>query len=146
MHIELQSVDKIFMFVNICYVTSLEKIDLIDDVKNIILKYRVKLKLKGFYKVKVFVNELVGLFIELCKIDELEYSNTLDLRILVFYDEDVYFETDDYFVLDGCGEIMFYNNKFYCNVRDVSILRMVEFGNFIFGDEVLKMLSNSVVV
>ena len=146
MHIELQSVDKIFMFVNICYVTSLEKIDLIDDVKNIILKYRVKLKLKGFYKVKVFVNELVGLFIELCKIDELEYSNTLDLRILVFYDEDVYFETDYYFVLDGCGELRFYNNNFYCNVRDVSILRMVEFGNFIFGDEVLKMLSNSVVV
>ena len=41
------------MFVNICYVSSLEKIDLIDEVKNIILKYRVKLKLKGFYKVKV---------------------------------------------------------------------------------------------
>ncbi len=146
MHIELQSLDKIFMFVNICYVSSLEKIDLIDEVKNIILKYRVKLKLKGFYKVKVFVNELVGLFIELCKIDELEYSNTLDLRILVFYDEDVYFETDDYFVLEGCREIRFYNNKFYCDVNDVSVLKVVEFGNFIYGDEVLKMLSNSVVV
>lgn len=146
MHIELQSLNKIFMFVNICYVSSLKKIDLIEEVKNIILKYRVKLRLKGFYKVKVFVNEKVGLFIEMCKIDELEYSNTLDLRILVFYDEDVYFETDDYFVLEGCGKIRFYNNKFYCDVKNVSILGVVEFGSFIFGDEVLKMLSNSVVV
>lgn len=146
MHIELQSLNKIFMFVNICYVSSLQKIDLIEEVKNIILKYRVKLRLKGFYKVKVFVNEKVGLFIEMCKIDELEYSNTLDLRILVFYDEDVYFETDDYFVLEGCEKIRFYNNKFYCDVKNVSILGVVEFGSFIFGDEVLKMLSNSVVV
>ena len=36
MHIELQSVDKIFMFVNICYVTSLEKIDLIDIVFEVV--------------------------------------------------------------------------------------------------------------
>lgn len=146
MHIELQSLNKIFMFVNICYVSSLKKMDLIEEVKNIILKYRVKLRLKGFYKVKVFVNEKVGLFIEMCKIDELDYSNTLDLRILVFYDEDVYFETDDYFVLAGCEKIRFYNNKFYCDVKNVSILGVVEFGSFIFGDEVLKMLSNSVVV
>ena len=39
MHIELQSLDKIFMFVNICYVSSLEKIDLIDEVKNVVSKY-----------------------------------------------------------------------------------------------------------
>ena len=87
MRIEINSADKIFIFINILNVSSTEKSDLIDTVKDIIIKYRNRLKLRGFYKVKVYVNERVGLFIDLCKIDDIDYSNALDLRVLVFYDE-----------------------------------------------------------
>ena len=36
------------MFVNICYVSSLKKMDLIEEVKNIILKYKKDIEQKGF--------------------------------------------------------------------------------------------------
>ena len=108
LRIEINSADKIFIFINILNVSSTEKSDLIDTVKDIIIKYRNRLKLRGFYKVKVYVNERVGLFIDLCKIDDIDYSNALDLRVLVFYDEKVYFGTDDYFILEGCRKVRYF--------------------------------------
>lgn len=146
MRIEINSADKIFIFINILNVSSTEKSDLIDTVKDIIIKYRNRLKLRGFYKVKVYVNERVGLFIDLCKIDDIDYSNALDLRVLVFYDEKVYFGTDDYFVLEGCRKVRYFGEEFYCDVSDVDVLRVVEFGHFIYGDEVLKVLEKGILV
>lgn len=146
MRIEINSADKIFIFINILNVSSTEKSDLIDTVKNIIIKYRNRLKLRGFYKVKVYVNEKVGLFIDLCKIDDIDYSNALDLRVLVFYDEKVYFGTDDYFILGGCRKVRYFEEEFYCDVSDVDVLRVVEFGHFIYGDEVLKVLEEGILV
>ena len=146
MRIEINSADKIFIFINILNVSSTEKSDLIDTVKDIIIKYRNRLKLRGFYKVKVYFNERVGLFIDLCKIDDIDYSNALDLRVLVFYDEKVYFGTDDYFILEGCRKVRYFEENFYCDVSDVDVLRVVEFGHFIYGDEVLKVLEKGILV
>ena len=73
--------NNIFIFLNIYNVYSLEKEDLVKQVKNIIIKYKSKLNMKGFYKVKVHVGEDIGLFIDIYKIDDIEYSNSLDLRI-----------------------------------------------------------------
>ena len=61
------------MFINANYVDSFERDSLTLKVKNIIMKYRLKLGLKGFYKVKVFVNEKVGLFVDIYKLDDLDY-------------------------------------------------------------------------
>ena len=74
--------NNIFIFLNIYNVYSLEKEDLVKQVKDIIIKYKSKLNMKGFYKVKVHVGEDIGLFIDIYKIDDIEYSNSLDLRIL----------------------------------------------------------------
>ena len=64
-------------------------------VKILVKKLKNRLKLKGFYKLKVFVNSNVGLFVDVIKIDDLEYSNVLDLRVIVFLDSDIYFEIDN---------------------------------------------------
>ncbi len=142
MHIEVNS-NNIFIFVNIFYVNSLEKESLIEQVKNIIIKYKSKLNLKGFYKVKVHVCEEVGLFIDIYKIDDIDYSNSLDLRVLILFDDIFYFETEDYFILEGIDNIRFYNNKYYCLVKDVDVSKVIEFGRVIYGDEVIKMLNSS---
>lgn len=146
MHIEIISNNKFFMFVNANYIDSFERDSLTLKVKSIIMKYRLKLELKGFYKVKVFVNEKVGLFIDIYKLDDLDYSNTLDLRVLIFFDENVYFETDDYFLLEGISNVRYYDNKYYCLADSIDIYKLVEFGRFIYGDEVNKMLEDSFCV
>lgn len=145
MHIEINS-NNIFIFLNIYNVYSLEKDDLIKQVKDLIIKYKSKLNMKGFYKVKVHVGEGIGLFIDIYKIDDIEYSNSLDLRILIFYDDTFYFETDDYFVIENVDNVRYFNNKYYCLASDVLVDRVIEFGKFIYGDEVSKMLNGSILV
>ena len=146
MHIEIISNNKFFMFINANYVDSFERDSLTLKVKNVIMKYRLKLGLEGFYKVKVFVNEKVGLFVDIYKLDDLDYSNSLDLRVLIFFDECVYFETDDYFLLDGISNVRYYDSKYYCLADSIDIYKLVEFGRFIYGDEVNKMLEDSFCV
>lgn len=143
MHIEIESSSKLFIFINSLYVKSFEKDDLIELVKKVIKKYKNKFSLKGFYKVKVFVNKNIGLFIDIYKLDDLDYSNSLDLRVLIFLDEDFYFETDDYFILDGLSDIRYWNGKYYSLANDVDVNKLVEFGRFIYGNEASLMLDNS---
>ena len=64
----------------------------------------------------------------------------------IFFDECVYFETDDYFLLDGISNVRYYDSKYYCLADSIDIYKLVEFGRFIYGDEVNKMLEDSFCV
>lgn len=130
-----------YVFINKCYVDNVDyddKKSISDFVKTFIFRYRNKMNLNGFYKVKVYSNKYVGLFLEIFCLEENEYPNTLDLRILVYLNHDVYYLSDDYFIVNNFSEIYYSENKFYCLVDkevDVSIL---EFGNFIYDLNLLN--------
>ena len=145
MHIEIAK-DSFLMFINSSYIVNWDKDNLISKVKEIINKRRYELKLRGFYKIKVYVNKKVGLFIEGVKLDDLDYGNILDLRIILLFDEKVYFETEDYFIIDNVLNIRYYNNKYYCLVDDINIMDVCEFGRFIYGEDVLRMMNNSYLI
>ena len=150
MRVEILSDGEISIFVSSSYkgiCDCYEKEKLVEVVKDIVKKLKRKLKLKGFYKLKVFFNKVVGIFIRAIKIDEVEYSSVLDLRVIVYTDEDIYFETDDYFKIKDVKNVRFYNDKFYCLVDDIlNIYKVVDWGRFIYGEEVLDMLDNSCLV
>ena len=130
-----------YVFIDKCYVDNVDyddKKSISDFVKIFIFRYRIKMNLNGFYKVKVYSNKYVGLFLEIFCLEENEYPNTLDLRILVYLNHDVYYLSDDYFIVNNFSEIYYSENKFYCLVDkevDVSIL---EFGNFIYDLNLLN--------
>ena len=130
-----------YVFIDKCYVDNVDyddKKSISDFVKTFIFRYRNKMNLNGFYKVKVYSNKYVGLFLEIFCLEENEYPNTLDLRILVYLNHDVYYLSDDYFIVNNFSEIYYSENKFYCLVDkevDVSIL---EFGNFIYDLNLLN--------
>lgn len=130
-----------YVFIDKCYVDNVDyddKKSISDFVKTFIFRYRNKMNLNGFYKVKVYSNKYVGLFLEIFCLEENEYPNTLDLRILVYLNHDVYYLSDDYFLVNNFSEIYYSENKFYCLVDkevDVSIL---EFGNFIYDLNLLN--------
>lgn len=115
--------------------------EIVEYVKKLVKRLKNKLCIKGFYKLKVFINDKVGLFIDIIKIDDLDYSNILDLKVIVFIDCDIYFETDDYFLVRDSKKVIFYNNKFYCSVSDLNgdIYKYCEFGNYIYGDDIFKV-------
>ncbi len=122
--------------------------EIIKCVKDVLYKLKFKLGLCGFYKIKVFSHNKIGIFLEAIKLDDSEYSNSLDLRVVVYTDEKFYFETDDYFFIEKYNDKRYSNEKFYCLVDEDfdKVLEGSEFGRFIYGKEVNKVLNNSLIL
>ena len=125
-----------YIFISKYYI---DKIDYSDKnsvgevVKDYLFRYKDKLNLNGFYKVKVYSNKYVGLFLEINCLEESEYLNNLDLRVLVYLDEDIYFCCDDYFLISNFNKIYHYDDKFFGYVdKDVDV-GLLEFGNYIYN-------------
>ena len=150
MKIELVSKDSFNIFINRGYFKNVkfnDKDNIIDIVKDFILKIKNKLKMSGFYKVKVYVNEEVGMFLDIIKIEDIEFSNNIDLRIIVCLNEDIYFETDDYYILPNDIKVRYFLGKYYVNVNEVdNIYDILEFGRFIYGNKLKDIINKSKVL
>lgn len=150
MRIEIISSEEFHIFVNNLYlkIDNYEhKEEIVEAVKGVISSVRGKLHLRGFYKLKVFVNEKIGLFIEGVKLEGLEYSNALDLRVVVFFDEDIYFKTEEYFVIGDVSNVKYFDGYYYCLVDDIAdINKVVEFGEFIYGRDALDVIDKSISI
>ena len=111
---------------------------LYNDIKELIKKIQKRLKLNGFYKV-IAINKKVGLFIELKRLEDAFYKNTLDLKIEI-KEDNVYYKTSDYFVIRNVSNIKYNDGMYYCIVDDSfdEIFEKVEFGEFIFGYDTIK--------
>lgn len=147
MKIEFISNDSFSIFINKNYFKNVDYSDkecIIEVVKNLILKIKTKLNMCGFYKVKVYVNKKVGLFLDVIKIENIEFSNNVDLRVIVGLDEDIFYELDDILFLSRDIPIRKLNDKFYVNVNDIdNIYDILELGRYVYGDELRDVLNKS---
>ena len=139
------------IFINSSYTKELDylnKDELIIFIKKFIVKLKNKLSLRGFYKIRVYPKGKIGMFLDVTKLDDIDLTNNLDLRVMIMYDEDFYFETDDYDVIKDCNDIRYLDGLFYCVVDDSfdRLLEKVEFGKFIYGKDVIKLLNNSKIL
>lgn len=136
MRIEKVGMKQFLIFVNNLYYQNLEftKDNLITFTKDLLLKLKNRLFLQGFYKVKVYVNKNLGLFLEILELERFEYENNLDFKIIIYLEEKIYFKTKDYFILPQNTTVYWDKNFYYCDVDLVSnINSLVEFGEFIYG-------------
>ena len=151
MRIETCGKNNYIIFINSNYVKAdifLIKEELIKFIKEFMFKIKNRLNLRGFYKLKVYLNSKIGIFLDVNKLDDIDLTNNLDLRILVLDDVDFYFETDDYEVIKNCNDKRYKDGHFYCIVDDSfdELLEKVEFGRFIYGKEVINLLNNSLIL
>ncbi len=150
MRFEVISDEEFSIFINSLYAkinNYNDKDEVVGVVKDIISKYKNKLKLRGFYKIKVYLDKNVGLFLDGIRLESLERSGAVDLRVIVYFDEDIYFRTEDYFAIDDVSNIRYYDGYYYClasNIVDVN--RVVEFGEFVYGDYFLEIFDKSLVI
>ncbi len=110
----------------------------LEKIKETIKSIQKRLKLNGFYKLLV-IDKSIGTFIKLTKLENAFYKDTLDLKIEKV-DCDVYFKTDDYFIIKDISHVM-YNDKEYYGLVDDSfdkILEKVEFGDFVLDIDINK--------
>lgn len=132
-----------FIFLNIMYLNDIQinKEDIIRVVSEFLKKIKNKLLLNGFYKVKVYLEKRIGLFLDLIQIEDSDYYNYVDFRIVVYLDEKIYFRTKDYFLLPKNCSIYYFQDYFYCDVNDIdNILDVIEFGDFIYGTNLYSVM------
>ena len=132
-----------FIFLNIMYLNDIQinKEDIIRVVSEFLKKIKNKLLLNGFYKVKVYLEKRIGLFLDLIQIEDSDYYNYVDFRIVVYLDEKIYFRTKDYFLLPGNCSNYYFQDYFYCDVSDIdNILSVIEFGDFIYGANLYSVM------
>ena len=125
-----------------------DKDELISFIKDFILKFKNKLNMRGFYKVRVFPQERVGIFLDVVKIDDIDLTNNLDLRIIVMNDSDIFFGTEYYEIIKDSNEKRYLDGLFYCIVDDSfdQILEKVEWGRFIYGKDVINLLTKGLIL
>lgn len=150
MKIEVIDKNSVFIFINSEYLKNSDlssKEEIVKIVKDLVIRFKNRLSLHGFYKVKVFVNKRVGLFLDIDKLEDIEFANTVDLRVIAYLDDKVFFESEDFDILPKESMIYYFNNKFYCNVDDIpNIIKIADFGRFLYGKEVIQVMDKGIIV
>lgn len=138
------------IFINFCYFKNVDlsnKIDLINVIKELLIKIdsRYNLNINGFYKIKVYPKDKIGIFLNIIKIDDNEFSSGSDFRIVIYPNEKFLLETDNYEILDQNILKKYYNGKFYIDIDDIkNIYNIIDMGNIIYGKAVKKILTESI--
>ena len=151
MKVEKINDDLINIYFNPFYFKDIDlnnKLELIEVIKDLIKKAesRYKLFLSGFYKIKVYPNKKLGVFLNIIKIDDNEFSNTTDFRIVIYPNEKFFLETELYELFNNV-EMRYCNNKFYIDIDDVdNILPISDMVDVIYGSDVKKLLSTSIII
>ena len=139
MKVEIINSEYLTVFLNKCYFDEIDlekKSDIIACIKDIISKIdsRYRLDLNGFYKIKVFPNKKLGVYLDIIKIDDNDFNDRADFRIVIYQDSNFYLEMD---VCDikNIDEKIYYNNNFYININDINnIDKYMDYGQIIYGD------------
>ena len=119
-----------------------EKPEIIKLVKNTVLKVNkiYHLNLKGFYKVRVYLNKKVGLVIEIIRVDDIDINNAIDLRVLVYFDQEFFIEVDNFDFVPKHKRVTFLDNKYYISVEslsDAEVFSLLELGIVIYKSDLI---------
>ena len=147
MKVEIINKDFINIFFNNSFIkdTELDKTTISSTIKKLITKViRIyKLKLDGFYKIKVYPNKKIGIYLNVVRIEDYDFGYGMDYRVLVYPDSEFYLETEEYL---GNYDNLYYDNKFYINIKDIeNIIDVLDYGKIVFGEEI-KDISNGVKI
>ena len=128
MRIEIVNDEDIDIFINAYQFNGInlkDKETLLNEIKDILIKIdtRYKLDLNGFYKIKVYPNQKIGVFLNIIKIDDNEFNQEADFRIIIYQNEPFLFETEEY-----------------------EIIPIIDMGNIVYGPSAKKIIQTSKIV
>ena len=125
----------------------IDKVDLFAYVSEFLKKLQKKLSLCGLYRV-VISKKKIGLFLQLIHLEDSIYHNSLDLKLEMDDSLEVYFKTEDYFLIQGIPSVRYSDGMFYALVGDDfdCVMEKIEFGEFVFGNDVMNIFNKGYIV
>jgi len=152
MRLEILGTDNYLLFINSDKLFSVDfdsKEEIIGLVKEFIIKIQdlYCLNMNGFYKIRVFPNKVIGLFMEIEKMDDIEYEKNIDLRIIVYLNEKFYLKVDDFDFVPYNISSIYYMDHYYMNMNDIEeILSLIEYGEIVYGSSLEDMLQKGIKI
>lgn len=107
--------------------------DIEENIKDLLIRIRkiYKIKLSGYYKIKIYQNDLYGLIFECIKEDDLDFfPDFCDLKINILYDSKILLESDDFFIFNNNKKTYKKGNRFYINIKDLNELEIIKLSEF----------------
>lgn len=107
--------------------------DIEENIKDLLIRIRkiYKIKLSGYYKIKIYQNDLYGLIFECIKEDDLDFfPDFCDLKINILYDSKILLESDDFFIFNNNKKTYKKGNKFYINIKNLNELEIIKLSEF----------------
>lgn len=146
MKFEIIDEDNYKIFINNEYKKNLDvdnKEELGKYIKSIILKIRkiYNVLLEGFYEVHVYVIKFIGIILEIRNIDSY-LSKTIDLKIIVHNDEDIYLKVSRYELIKHYHHLKYLNNCFYLPIKNIlkeDVYKLIESANIIYGSDLTEI-------
>ena len=122
--------------------------ELVKEIKKILIKINnnYEFNLGGIYNILIYENLYYGYVIEIDKIKEFEYSDYIDLKIKIKYNQPFYCVFDNYEYVYNCLNVYFDDNLYIVNINELSNVNSIfEFGDVIYNNY-LEILSKSVKI
>ena len=88
------------------------------------------LDIYGYLKVTIFYNNICGCFIEIEKINSIEFKKeVIDLKLIIYKNIPMYFEFDDYPLVSNIGKMKCNGSKYYIEIKNKTVLyKYIEYG------------------
>ena len=146
MRLEIIDNDNYKVFINYFYS---EKIDIDNKeelgkyIKNIILKLKklYNIVLQGLYEIHVYVVDFIGIILEINNVENY-FSKTIDLKIIVHSDEEIYLKVLRDELICEYNDLKYFDKYFYLNIKDLKekdIYKLVENYNIVYGKELIAI-------
>ena len=121
--------DKYLFFTNKIYIFDEEK-DISMFLKDMFLMINevYSLELFGYFKVDIFIDDKIGVFVEISKLDDyISYSKKIDTKVIINRNS-FYFKTNDLSMIYQYEPIYKKDNYYYVSTKDVdNVLDLLDF-------------------
>ena len=121
--------DKYLFFTNKIYIFDEEK-DISMFLKDMFLMINevYSLELFGYFKVDIFIDDKIGVFVEISKLDDyISYSKKIDTKVIINRNS-FYFKTNDLSMIYQYEPIYIKDNYYYVSTKDVdNVLDLLDF-------------------
>ncbi len=143
---KIQVIDeKIVLYLYNYFFKSTEKDIIIKEIKKIFIRLikNYHIKIGGIYNVIAYENLNYGTVLEIEKIEELLFNpDLIDIKVRVIKNQDFYFKTDDYFLIENYNNIYYQDGYFYLKLTDdLNLISLIEYGSIEYNldDKIKKM-------
>lgn len=148
MRVEEIDIDEYLVYFSHDYLKNIDfssKEEIMDYTKDMVLKLKKNygVSLLGYYQMNIYANRRIGMFVELKKLDDLDFDLlTIDFKVVIFLDQPFYLKTRNFDIVSKCRPLYYSHDFYYIDLETVdNYIPYLEFGDIVYGKKLEDEIS-----